>query len=306
MKIIDLDKSETSIEETGVALGNFDGVHLAHQELIKKMVETSNKLKVTPSLLMFKNHTRSILNEEKPSMITNNEQKLELFKKLGVEIIFQMTFSEDIMKLSEEEFVKNILIEKLNSKLVVAGFDYRFGYKARGNSDDLVKITKEFDITSEIVNPVLKNSTPISSTKIRNNILEKDFKSVKELLGRNYSIIGEVVDGEKRGRKLGYPTANLKIDSSYILPPEGVYYTKTKVDNKTYDSLTNIGYNPTFNAKSLKIETYILDFKKNIYGKNIEVFFIEYLRGDIKFKKVEDLISQLNKDVKKVEKLRTL
>lgn len=303
MEIIDLSKNKEIIYRTSVALGNFDGIHLGHQELIKTMILNAKELDLQPSLLLFKNHTKETLDKSSPKSITSIDQKLSLVKKLGVELIFFIDFNENLMKLSADQFVKEILLKKLKSELIVIGYDYSFGYKALGDSDYMKRLSKEFHFKLKVLSPVKKNDTPISSSYIRDLIEKGSMQEVEESLNRPYSIIGRVIRGASRGTKLGFPTANIELTDNYVIPRTGVYKTFTEVEGEIYKSATNIGYNPTFNKDNnlLKFETYILDFNKDIYGKTIEIFFKRHLRDDIKFDNKNELVNQMRLDIKEIE-----
>lgn len=301
MEIIDLLNYNEIRFETAIALGNFDGLHIGHQELIKAMVENSKKIGLKSSLLLFKTHTKSIINKKTPNMLTNNEQKFRIAEELGVDIIYLLDFDESVMRLTGEEFVKEILLKKMNGKLLVCGFDYRFGYKASGDSNYLRELGDQYGIDLIVLEPVHRDSNVISSSLIRDLINNGEVKHASELLGRYYSIIGEVISGSNRGNKLGFPTANIEPIADYVMPKTGVYITNSILNNKRYISATNIGYNPTFNEENLKIETYILDFNEDIYGETLEIEFIDFLRDDIKFNNVEDLIEQINLDIEAVK-----
>lgn len=297
MEIIDLlDYNETRFN-TGIALGNFDGIHIGHQELIKTMINESKKQDLKSSLLLFKNHTKAIVDKETPGMITNNDQKFRIAKELGVDVVYLLDFDEKVMQLSGEYFIKDIIIKKMNGHLLVSGFDYRFGHKASGDSNYLKELGHKYKINVIVLDPIYKGTNIISSSLIRNLIAEGQVKKASELLARSYSIIGEVISGSNRGRNLGFPTANIKPIHNYVIPKTGVYITNTFINSRKYISATNIGYNPTFNENKLKIETYILDFNEDIYGKLLEIEFIDFLRDDIKFDNVNDLIRQINLDI---------
>ncbi len=303
MQIIDLELQSNEKYPVAVALGNFDGFHLAHRKLIEEMVTIAKNNGLKSSLLLFENHTGTLTKNKRPAMLTNNQQKYSLARDLGVDFIFNLKFTEGIMKLTEEEFIKEVLIEKINTKVAVVGFDYRFGYKAKGDANILKALGEDYAIDTYIVNPVLTDEDIISSTMIRKLIREGLLEDARALLGRDYSVIGKVVKGAQRGSKLGFPTANLEIDPNYVLPPNGVYYTETTVNGKKYKSVTDIGFNPTFGEKNLKIESHILDFNASIYGNDIEVHFKKFLREDIWFSSKEELIVQIEKDVELVRSL---
>ncbi len=297
MEIIDLLNYNEKRFETVIALGNFDGIHVGHQELIKTMVAKAKELGIKSSLLLFKEHTKTITANSKPHMITNNYQKYRIAKELGVDIVYLIDFNSELMNLSPEEFVKNIIRDKMNGKLVVVGFDYRFGHKAIGDTKYLLELGKQYSFDIVVVNPVYKNEKIVSSTTIREMISLGKVSLVSEMLDRPYSILGKVIHGKDRGNKLGFPTANISTTDNYIIPRNGVYFTNTIIDGRRYKSATNIGFNPTFNENILKIETYILDFSGDIYDELLEIEFIDFLRDDIKFKDKESLIVQMEKDI---------
>lgn len=297
MEIIDLLNYNETRYKTSIALGNFDGIHIGHQKLIKTMVLKSKEIGLKSSLLLFKTHSKTIIDNSNPQMITNNDQKFQIAKDLGVDIIYLIDFNEELMNLSAEEFVENIIIEKMNGKLVVVGFDYRFGYKASGDPNYLSELGKKYDFEVIVLNPVYENEKIISSSTIRELISSGKMIEASKILGRPYSIFGKVISGKNRGNKLGFPTANIEPTNSYIIPKSGVYMTNTIINNKRYLSATNIGYNPTFNENTLKIETHILDFSENIYGDILNIEFIDFIRDDIKFDNIDNLIDQMKNDI---------
>lgn len=300
MQIIDAMNKRENNYATAVALGNFDGIHVGHQHLLKDNIYKGNNSKLKPSVLIFRNHTKTVLTSDKNlgvDILTSYEQKMKILEELGIEIVFVMDFNKELMKLSPDMFIKNILLERLNSKLITIGFDYRFGYKAKGNSSYLQRLGKLNGFSVNIIDPIYVEDEVASSTHIRNLIRVGNIEKANRFLGRNYCITGSVISGSSRGRKLGFPTANIDLDDRYVLPKTGVYKTYTYIGNKKLISLTNIGYNPTFDEKELKIETHILNFNDNIYGCRIDIEFIEFMRDDMKFNKVEDLVNQMNRDL---------
>lgn len=300
MEIIDAMYKREKNYDTAVALGNFDGIHIGHQYLLKDNIVKAKSKNLKPSVLIFKNHTKTILKkgkESKVDILTSYDEKIQILKELGIEVVYVMDFNEDIMKLSPELFINDILLERLNAKLITVGFDYRFGYKAQGDSNYLKESGKINGFDVNIIEPIYVEGEVVSSTTIRNLILNGNIEKVNKFLGRNYSIRGTVISGSSRGRKLGFPTANIELKDRYVIPKTGVYKTFTYVDNGRLLSLTNIGFNPTFDEKELKIETYILNFDKNIYGSTIKVEFLEFIRDDVKFNTSEELKEQMNKDL---------
>lgn len=301
MEIINVkDYSETRFK-TAIALGNFDGLHMGHQSLILGMILESKELGIKPSVLLFENHTKTTLEGKGPKLLTSLDQKYSILEKIGVEIIYTMEFNEQIMKLTPEEFVKDILVDKLNIQAVIIGTDYRFGHKASGDANRLKELGNKYGFLVNVVDPVYIDGNIVSSTSIRELLSNGDLDHAKHLLGREYSILGKVVTGKKIGNSMGYPTANMELLYNSIIPKNGVYSTKTIVDGKTYSSATSVGFNPTFNEDSLKIESHILDFTGDLYGKVIELVFVKYLREELKFESIELLKKQIDKDIFQVK-----
>lgn len=296
IKIYDLNIDLPDLERKAVSLGNFDGVHLGHQKLMKNNLEISKKYDLEPAVLLFKENTKLRLKQEKEYM-TSLEDKIEILASMGIETFCLIDFDEKFMNLSPREFISEIINKKLNASYVICGKDYRFGKKASGDIETLSKFEERYDYNTSVVDFEKEDhDNKISSNHIRDIIREGNIKKANTLLGRNYKIKGRVVDGMKRGRTLNFPTANLDLSFNYVLPVDGVYLTKVNVDNEFYYGLTNIGTNPTFENADRKIETYILDFDKNIYGKDISIEFIDFFRYDIKFDSKEALIDQMNSD----------
>lgn len=306
MEIVRIDFNSENRFLTALALGNFDGVHIGHQELIKSMIKNAKKRGLTPAILIFQNHTKSFVYGNGPRFINNNKQKNDFLEKLGVEVLYTMKFDRDIMQLSPEEFVRDILIHKLNCKFVTVGSDYRFGYRAEGDANHLKRISKELDFCVEILEPLRSNGIVISSTLIRELIANGNIKEANHLLARPFTIIGEVIHGKGIGKNMGVPTANMLLKNKYIIPKNGIYQTETTIDGKRYLSATNVGVNPTFIEDELKIENHIINLNEDIYGKEIEVSFFKYIRPEMKFDSVDMLIEQMNRDISFIKKYSDL
>ena len=300
MERIKVDKEKNKIE-TFIALGNFDGVHKGHQKLIGRMIEKARTMGFKTSILAFENHTKQVISGKKTDLLTCNKQRNQIIEVLGVDILYSLLFDKSIMSLSPENFVKEILIDKLNIKGVFVGTDYRFGYKAQGDSELLKDLGKKYNLYVEIIEPLYMDKEIVSSTRIRELIKEADFVQAKRLLGRDYSIVGEIIPGKKIGRVLGFPTANIQPITNYCLPKNGVYDTDTLVGLKKYRSASSIGFNPTFKETTLKIESHLLDFTGSLYGQYIELFFNRFLREELEFANLEGLIDQMSLDVIRVK-----
>ncbi|WIV10906.1 bifunctional riboflavin kinase/FAD synthetase [Proteiniborus sp. MB09-C3] len=300
MKIL-LDTRTNVKENTAVALGNFDGLHLGHQYLIEEMKKKANEKGLTKSVFTFNNDSLVQFKTNKTNnILTSNEQKVLLFESIGIELLYLVDFTEDLMHMSPYEFVRNILVEKLRTKLVVIGFDHRFGYKAQGDGEFLIKAGNEFGFEVMIIESITKNNKIISSSYIRKLIRDGLIKEANTLLGRPFAICGTIVKGKGRGKGLGFATANLKMDTDYQIPKFGVYKSFTYIDGKEYLSITNIGSNPTFNDVGFSIETHIIDFDENIYDKKIEIQLVDFIRKEKKFSSKDELKKQVMKDIHEI------
>jgi len=220
---------------------------------------------------------------------------------MNIDILYMMNFDDRIMGMSPEDFIKKILINQLNVKLVVVGFNYRFGYKASGNAEYLVKSGKENGFEVIIIDPVTIKEKVISSTYIRELIANGEIREANTLLGRPYKLTGKVVKGMGRGKGLGFPTANLLLNDNYVIPKYGVYKSLTHYNNENYPSVTNIGTNPTFDSLDINIETHILDFNENLYDRFIEIEILDFIREEKKFNDKDQLINQVMLDIDTVK-----
>ena len=301
--IIDLDNEIKGIcKENCIVLGNFDGFHIGHKELVKKMLDISKNKNLNPSILLFKEHTKSSLDKDEFKYLTTLNDKIEICKQLGLDNIFIINF-DNIKTLSPIEFL-DFLKDKLNIKGIVVGDDYTFGNFAKGDILLMKEYCEQNQIVLNTISQVKIKNNIIKSTNIRILIEEGKVEDAAVLLGRPYKINGIVNHGFKRGRKLGFPTANISIERGYILPKEGVYLTKTITDDKKeYNSLSFVGKNITFNEEELKIETYILDFSDDLYGKEISIEFMNFIRDNKKFDDPKDLVNQIKIDIENSRKL---
>jgi riboflavin kinase/FMN adenylyltransferase len=289
MKIIHLKKHEIPNDIVAV-IGFFDGLHKAHQSLINETISLARDEKKQSALITFSEHPKSVLFELDFNYITPLEKKLELLKAYKLDYILIIDFNKDTSALSAEQFISDYL-SGINT--LVCGFDFKFGYRAMGSVDYLKK-NAPFNV--KIIDEIKETGFKIGSTHIRDLIKSGAVEKVVPLLTRHYSLSGIVVHGQKKGRLIGYPTANLKIED-FIIPKKGVYATYTEVDQTIYESMTSIGFNPTLNLQhQLSVETHILNFNGDIYGKTITVYFINRLRDEQKFEHVQALIKAIDLD----------
>jgi riboflavin kinase/FMN adenylyltransferase len=302
MKTIYASNSDYKFKKpTGVGLGNFDGLHLGHMALINTLINESALNSLESVVYTFMKHPENIIRKKLITpLITTVEKKIELLNQRGLDYTYFEKFDEKYSRIKPENFVKEILVKKLNMKLAIAGYDYRFGYKGEGDINLLKNLGKKLGFKVIVIPPVKLEDEIVSSTNIRKHIKKGDMHRVFLLLGRHYSIKGQVERGKEIGRTLGFPTANISTKNYLVFPRKGVYISKVKIEDNIFFSITNVGDNPTFGSNNnISIETFIMDFNKDIYGKDIEVFFIEKIRNEKKFSTVEELIIEMKKDLLK-------
>lgn len=289
-----------------VTIGTFDGLHAGHKRIIEKLKEKAALAGGRSVVITFDPHPRTLFQNADPvKLLTTLEEKIELFGKTGIDVLWVIKFTREFASLSSEEFVKSYLVEKLGVKEIIIGHDHRFGKGRDGDEAKLRQIGEAYGFTVTPVEPVEVNGVTASSSKVRKALTEGDVKLANSYLGRNYLLRGEVVVGERRGRVLGFPTANVgNIAEWKLVPAIGVYAVKVIVDGEELKGVINIGKRPTFNTGSDVIpEVHILNFDKDIYGKKIEIQFVERLRGEKKFSSKEELIEQINTDKEKSLKI---
>ena len=299
--ITSIEKIET-VKESVVTIGNFDGLHRGHQVLIKKATEYAKVNNMISVVFTFKNHPVNYFIPNSIKNIITNDEKVKILKSMGVDYIINIQFDEYMTKISGYDFVKEILLDTLKAKKVIVGHDFTFARNKEGNINLLQELSKQYGFLLEIVNPIKIDDIRISSTYIRKLISDGNVENVYKYLGRNYKLSGEVIHSKKLGRTIGFPTANISINKNMIVPKVGIYATKVYVNGEIYYGATNVGYNPTVNGDTLSIETNILEFNKDIYGKVITIEFLERIRDEKKFNGIEELKNQLQKDTSYVYK----
>ena len=288
-----------SLSENPLALsiGMFDGVHLGHQSIIKKLKTISQSKNLESAILTFWPHPRKVFNPNDDLKLLNNiDEKTYLLQKNGLKHLFLKEFDEDFRNLTGEEFVKQILVEKLQVKHLIVGYDHTFGKNRSGDFSLLKKMGPELGFEVEQVEAVNYKGINISSTQIRNALSNGNVILANEMLGYNYSISGNVIHGKKIGRTIGYPTANIEVDALKLLPKKGAYIVDVFVKNQHYKGMLSIGTNPTVAGKVISVEVYILDFDEDIYEQEISVNFREFLHEEIKFNGLEELMVRLDED----------
>ncbi len=290
---------------TAVGLGNFDGLHIGHMALINTLIRESKLNDWNSIVYTFTKHPENILRKKLfTTLLTTVGKKVELLSETPLTYLFFDEFDETLSRMKPEDFVRNVLVNKLGIRLAVVGFDYRFGYRGQGDTKILKEFGKTYGFKVIIIPPIKIQDEIVSSTLIRSMVAKGNMNKVFELLGRHYSITGVVQKGRSIGNKMGFPTANIHPEEYLTLPSYGVYVTKTTVENKQYESITNVGLNPTFEGVDrVSVETNIFDFNQDIYGKKIEVHFIKKIRGEKKFNDKNELAEQIRRDVLKAREI---
>jgi len=284
-----------------LTIGNFDGVHIAHQKIISQVVAEARERGGRSVVMTFEPHPQKFFHPEKKPfyLITTLDEKLELMSRLGVDTAIVVNFTAEFAKFSANEFICSIIWGMLKPGKILIGHDNTFGRGKEGKPAYVKQLGEKLGFDVEIIEAVCLEGVVVSSTAVRNAVGEGDMRLAGMLLGRPYSLEGTVVEGVKRGREIGFPTANVE-PRKELLPGTGVYATVLEVDNVKYDSVTNIGFNPTFtDQKILSIESHVFDLEKEIYGKVVKLYFLERLRGEKKFADVQDLIDQIANDIEK-------
>ncbi len=281
-----------------VTIGNFDGVHSGHQQLFSRVVEKARKRGGTSIAITFDPHPLQILLPGGIKLISTCEQKIELIEMAGIDILLIVPFSEEYAKTTADHFVADLLVKRLGTQELVIGYDYAFGKGRSGNIDFIKKQGKILGFSVDVVEAHYEQNQLVSSSRIRQLVIEGRMADARFLLGRYYQIRGTVQVGKQRGGKeVGFPTANLKLEEEDLVPKRGVYVTQVICDGKWYGGILNIGYNPTFGEEQLVVETHIFDFNRDIYGRPIKLNLLKFLRSEKKFSGVKELSEQIVKDV---------
>lgn len=284
---------------TVVALGNFDGVHLGHKRILDFVTQKAGELGLLSFVLTFSPHPENILGKRQIKMIQTLEQRLEEIARFGIHASLVVPFDKKFSNLTPCEFIQKIVVDLLKAKVVVVGENFRFGKGRRGDIALFQKFAPRFNIQVFSLLAVTMNTRKVSSSLIRKFLQEGQIEQANTFLGRPYAIDGKVIKGKSMGKIIGFPTANIRTENE--IAPLGVFITRVRVGSKVRPSLTNIGRCPTFKQQETNIESYILDFSENLYGKKIRIHFLKKIREEIKFSTAEDLSWQIQKDIEKAK-----
>lgn len=311
MQIIELSyPSATPIKpitvEQVMALGDFDGIHLGHQEVIERTLATAKRLGLPAAIMTFHPHPRVVLGQSKYEQnLTPLADKMELFAKMGIEYVYLVHFTLTFARISPQEFVDLVLVP-LGAKSIVVGFDFTFGHEGKGTPEGLQQLGAG-KFTVEVTPPFHLLGKKVSSTNIRESLFAGAIEEANHLIGRSYRVRGKVVAGDGRGKTIGFPTANIEPSGDYIIPKKGVYAVRCKVHEQVYNAVMNIGTKPTFtNEQIITLEAHLFDFDQNIYNQPIEVEFIHYIRSEQKFSGIQELIQQIQQDASEAKRILSL
>lgn len=290
----------TSISAKVTTIGTFDGVHIGHQRILKQVVKLAEDNGYTPVVLTLFPHPRMVLQKDDSIKLLNTiEERIDLLKTLGIKEVIVKKFTKEFANLSAKNYVKQILVDELNTKQIVIGYDHHFGKNRSANIKDLKEFAKLYNFKVEEISAQDIEDVTVSSTKIRTALNEGEVDLANSYLGYNFFITGFVIKGKGLGRTINFPTANINITATYkLIPSDGVYVVKSKIEDKTVFGMMNIGSNPTVDGKTRSIEVHFFDFNEDIYNSELKIEFLKRLRSEEKFKNLDALKIQLKKDMK--------
>ncbi|MCF8240387.1 MAG: bifunctional riboflavin kinase/FAD synthetase [Melioribacteraceae bacterium] len=297
---LEIEKNDRTI----VTIGTFDGVHVGHVNILRRMNEAAEKDNLRKFIVTFEPHPRTVLNSHSNEihLLTVLDEKLELFENESQENVLLINFTKEFSNLSSEEFVKKYIVDKIGVSHIMIGYDHKFGKNRDGDFNTMKSLGEKFNFKVTSVDAVKIDGIAVSSTKIRNSINNGDVAGAVKYLGRYYSLVGKVVPGAERGRILGFPTANIEIDEEKLIPKTGVYVVGCVLGNEKHYGVMNIGYRPTFeNSKHLVAEVHIFNFSRNIYDEILKIEFIKRIRDEKKFASADELIHQIENDKKEAK-----
>jgi riboflavin kinase / FMN adenylyltransferase len=290
-----------SMSGTVATMGNFDGIHLGHQTLVRTTVEESKRLGYPSTVLTFEPHPLKILAPERaPLLILTFEDKMALLEAIGVDIVVAQRFDRQFASIAADDFVRRFLVDRLKVKKLWVGRDLRFGRGRKGGTDDLLRLAPGAGFEVGVVDPILIDGVRISSSRIRQLVEAGRVNEVRPMLGRYHFVSGRVVTGHRRGQTLGFPTANIATETE-VVPLNGIYATLIQLKNKQWLSVSSVGVNPTFGGGPRTVESFILDFEGDLYGQGVKLSFVQRIREEKNFVRIEDLITQMHEDVNRAK-----
>lgn len=298
MEIIRSIAAFNSSEKTIVTIGTFDGIHIGHKKILKNLIATAKKEGKKSVLLTFFPHPRMVLQKDKSILLLNTlDEKSMLLEKMGLDYLIIHPFSKEFSRLTALDFVRDVLVNKINTSRLIIGYDHHFGKNREGNIHQLKEYSLLYDFEVEEIPAQDIDDVSVSSTKIRAALKRGNLKTANKYLGYHYMLSGIVVNGKKLGGTIGFPTANIEVKEPYkLIPSTGVYVIRTQINSVLFSGIMNIGFNPTVLGKHQTIEAHLFNFNEDLYGEKITVEFVYFLREEKKFKSVDELVAQLNID----------
>lgn len=300
MQIVNDNDENFNLSKSVITIGTFDGIHIGHSAILDELCYYSKEKKSNSVVITFNPHPRTVINKNyNIKILTTFEEKQDILYKYNIDYLYVINFTKEFSKTTYKDFINKTIINKLGAVYIVVGYDHKFGKDRDGDISKLMEIVNQNSIGISVIGSKDIDGEIVSSTKIRNAINSGKIELANKMLGRNYSLSGIVVEGAKRGRTLGFPTANISVDdSNKMVPQNGVYFVEVIFNNKNYFGVLNIGLRPTFNnSKEPITEVHILDFNENIYGKKLTIRFYNRLRNEIKFESKEKLEKQIKEDI---------
>jgi riboflavin kinase/FMN adenylyltransferase len=284
-----------------ITVGSFDGIHRGHRLVLDRLINIGKSNNLRSVLVTFDPHPQIVLknkHKEPLKLLSTLEEKLKILESLGIENVWIINFTKEFANTDARDFIKNYLVDKAGVSKILLGYDHLFGKNREGNEDLLIEMGNEFNFSLEKIDPFELENAAVSSTKIRKALYESDIVSANKMLGRNYNIIGEVIKGKQRGRGIGYPTANILPDhKNKLIPSPGVYVVQSFIDENQYYGMCNLGVRPTFGDLNQELlEIHFFDLNQDLYGKRLNIEFLEFIREEQKFGVLEELVNQLNND----------
>ena len=304
MRIInDLNFTSTDFSSPAVTIGSYDGLHLGHQAIIKRVKERARDESGDAVVLTFEPHPVKLLHPElQIPLITSKQKKMILLERFGIDCTINLPFTKDLAQMSAEEFIQEIVLDRIAPRWVVVGFNFTFGKGRTGTAADLKKMGQRLGFEVDIVPPFTMNDHVVSSTRIRELIMEGNVAEANRMLGRKFFILGKVIHGHARGKGLGFPTANLEITSD-LYPKKGVYAATVTMGEENYTGVANIGTNPTFGDEEFAVEVFLFDYQGDLYGKELQVALVDRLRDERTFPSPDALVRQIEQDIHKAQEI---
>ncbi len=305
MKVFENIKDFVKIKKAVVTIGTFDGVHVGHVKILKKLIQKSKEINGESVVVTFSPHPRKVIfKDNNLKLLNTDEEKIFLLKNIGIDNLIIHPFTKEFSRISSVEFVRDILINKIGTKILIIGYNHQFGRNREGSFNDLLEYSNIFDFKVQKISVEEVNNISVSSTKIRDAISNGDFKIAGKYLNYEYNFLGLVRKGDRLGRTINFPTANLELmNDDKLIPKDGVYYVTAEIDKKQHKGMLNIGFSPTVGKGMKKIEVHIIDLDRDLYDKIIKIKFKKWIRSEKKFNDLIELKKQLEIDLKLIKKI---